>query len=167
MINLSIILPTINEEENLKFLIPNIFEEIQSLGLESFELLVVDDGSIDNTKELIENLNNKYKNLKLIERKKAPSLPMSILDGINNSKYQYVMWLDADGSMPAYVVKQLVEKQMCYLESVIIGSRFVAGGGYKGVEKDKNTNLITQIYNIYNSEDSILAVYLSKIFNMF
>lgn len=167
MINLSIILPTINEEENLKFLIPNIFEEIQSLGLVSFELLVVDDGSIDNTKELIENLNNKYKNLKLIERKKAPSLPMSILDGINNSKYQYVMWLDADGSMPAYVVKQLVEKQMCYLESVIIGSRFVAGGGYKGVEKDKNTNLITQIYNIYNSEDSILAVYLSKIFNIF
>ena len=70
MINLSIILPTINEEENLKFLIPNIFEEIQSLGLESFELLVVDDGSIDNTKELIENLNKKYKNLKLIERKK-------------------------------------------------------------------------------------------------
>ena len=92
---------------------------------------------------------------------------MSILDGINSSKYQYVMWLDADGSMPAYVVKQLVEKQISHLESVIIGSRFVAGGGYKGVEKDKNTNMMTQIYNIYNSEDSILAVYLSKLFNKF
>lgn len=167
MINLSIILPTINEEENLKFLIPNIFDEIKTLEILDFEILVVDDSSTDNTKELIKKLQKNYSNLRIIERSKAPSLPMSILDGINNSHYQYVMWLDADGSMPAYVVKQLVEKQISQLESVIIGSRFVPGGGYKGVEKDKGTNLMTQIYNIYNSEDSILAVYLSKLFNKF
>ncbi len=167
MINISIILPTINEEENLKFLIPDIFDELETLEILEFEILVVDDGSTDNTKELIKKLQKNYSNLRIIERSKAPSLPMSILDGINNSHYQYVMWLDADGSMPAYVVKQLVEKQISQLESVIIGSRFVPGGGYKGVEKDKGTNLMTQIYNIYNSEDSILAVYLSKLFNKF
>ena len=43
MINISIILPTINEEENLKFLIPDIFDELETIEILEFEILVVDD----------------------------------------------------------------------------------------------------------------------------
>ena len=72
MINISIILPTINEEENLKFLIPDIFDELETIEILEFEILVVDDGSTDNTKELIKKLKNKYTNLEIIERSKSP-----------------------------------------------------------------------------------------------
>ena len=54
---------------------------------------------------------------------------MSIYDGISLSKYEYVMWLDADGSMPPETVGKLLEKSATDRETVFIGSRFSNGGG--------------------------------------
>ena len=56
MINLSVILPTINEGENLKNLIPNIYIQLSNLKLDNFEVIVVDDGSTDNTSKIISDL---------------------------------------------------------------------------------------------------------------
>ena len=72
------------------------------------------------------------------------------------SKYEYVMWLDADGSMPPETVGKLLEKSATDRETVFIGSRFSNGGGYKGVEKE-NQNLVQVVKNVYSSEDSVLA----------
>ena len=84
--SLSIVLPTINESENLKILIPEITMVIQNMGLENYEILVVDDGSTDTTFELVEELRINDHNLKLIKRTKNPSLPLSILEGITKSQ---------------------------------------------------------------------------------
>ena len=54
MIEVSIILPTLNEEKNLDFLIPEIQEELTHLNIENYEIIVVDDGSTDNSKKLVE-----------------------------------------------------------------------------------------------------------------
>ena len=52
---ISIILPVLNEEENLKFLIPDLSEILSKLVGENFEIIVIDDQSIDNTKTLVKN----------------------------------------------------------------------------------------------------------------
>ena len=129
--SLSIVLPTINESENLKILIPEITMVIQNMGLENYEILVVDDGSTDTTFELVEELRINDHNLKLIKRTKNPSLPLSILEGITKSQSEYVLWLDADNSMNAKSVKKLIEQINEKKDSVVIGSRFTEGGGYK------------------------------------
>ena len=50
--SLSIILPTLNEKENLEVLIPEVIDVLSRLEeLERFELIVVDDGSDDGTEE--------------------------------------------------------------------------------------------------------------------
>jgi len=90
---------------------------------------------------------------------------MSILDGINLSIYDYVMWLDADGSMNASSVKKLLLKLNEDNEKVVVGSRFVEGGGYKGIEQVGNTSFFSAMYNVSKSNDSVLATILSKIFN--
>ena len=59
---------------------------------------------------------------------------MAIYDG-NKSNYEYVMWLDADGSMPATTIKDLISLQSENLDNVIIGSRFVKGGVIKEFKK--------------------------------
>ena len=164
MINLSVILPTINEGENLKNLIPNIYIQLSNLKLDNFEVIVVDDGSTDNTSKIISDLSMTHPNLKFIQRTDEPSLPKSIQQGILSSEYEYVLWLDADGSMSAKDSARLIKKQIEYPNSVIIGSRFVSGGGYKG-SISKDNSLIKSFYNLYNSEDSLMAVFLSKIFN--
>ena len=165
MIEVSIILPTLNEEKNLDFLIPEIQEELTHLNIENYEIIVVDDGSTDNSKKLVEQFNNKFKNIYFIERTGEKSLPHSLLEGIDNARFSYVMWLDADGSMPAPIVSKLISIQNENLDKVIVGSRFVEGGGYKGIKKGEDTSFLQIISNIYNSEDSILVVFLSKLFN--
>ncbi len=166
MINVSIILPTINEGENLKNLIPNIETELATTQILSYEIIIVDDGSTDNTKEIIKQFNKKNEKILLIERNEEPSLPKSIYEGIKTANCEYVLWLDADGSMPPKDVAKLVQEQIKNPYDVIIGSRFVEGGGYKGATIDSNTSIFKAMRNVYNSEDSILAVLLSRWFNI-
>jgi len=163
--SLSIILPTLNEYTNLKILIPQIIIEMNQFSELQYEILVVDDNSDDDTENLIHDFSVTNSNIKFIKRTNPPSLPMSIWEGINNSKSDYVVWLDADGSMPPTTISNLIKKQSQNKESVVIASRFVAGGGYKGIEEAGKTSFFTAMYNVYKSKDSVLATILSKIFN--
>lgn len=165
LIDLTIILPTINECENLEKLIPQIVGNIDNSLVKDYEIIVVDDGSTDNTKQLIHNLNSKNENIKLFERKTQPSLPMAIYDGINKSNYEYVMWLDADGSMPATTIKDLISLQSENLDNVIIGSRFVKGGGYKGIQEIGKTSFFSALANVRQSKDSVSGMIASTLFN--
>ncbi len=161
--NLTIILPTLNEEENLKLLIPNIVKVICDLNINNYEILVIDDGSDDNTEKLIANYNDKKIQFHL--RNDEKSLPLSISYGIQFSKYENVMWLDADGSMNDAAIRKLLEKFKTESHSCIIGSRFVENGGYKGIEETGKTSFFRAMYNVSKSNDSITATVLSKIFN--
>lgn len=165
--SLSIVLPTLNEKENLEILIPSILEKLASLKIEKYEILIVDDGSEDGTHQYIEQYNLIDKNVKLLLRNDQKSLPKSIFYGIKNSISEYVMWLDADGSMDASAVKKLIIEVNKKPESVFVGSRFIQGGGYKGQDEEQRLNIFEYIKKISNSEDSILAILLSKYFNKF
>lgn len=164
---LSILLPTLNEANNLKKLIPEIISELSHIDKKSYEILVVDDSSTDNTQEIMNSLSAKYENIKLLKRTKKRSLPLSIYDGINSSRFENVMWLDADGSMSASAVKILIDKFLDDPQSVVIGSRFVDGGGYKGIQDAENKSIVKSILNVKDSKDSVLGMIFSIILNKF
>ncbi len=166
---ISIILPTLNEEQNLRLLIPQI---VNLLDLElqiSYEIIVVDDGSTDNTKDLIKKISSTNDSIKFLPRSKPKSLPLSILDGINFAKSDDVMWLDADGSMTPLAMGKLLRTYFDYKntlnEKVIIGSRFIDGGGYKGVKDVKNQSILSSIKNVNESNDSVFGMLLSILIN--
>ena len=113
-ISLSIIFPTLNEGDNIKYLIPEFVNVLKGINFENYELIIIDDGSTDNTKEVVDELQKKETKLTFISRNSKPSLPLSIWEGIEKSKSEYVMWLDADGSMSAkdslVLIKQQIKK---------------------------------------------------------
>lgn len=162
---LSVILPVYNERDNLEYLIPQLVE-LCLKHTTQFEVLVVDDDSSDNTDELIKKFQKKYVHLRYIKRLVNKSLPMSILEGIKKSKFQNVLWLDADGSMDMSAVESLLHMFFKDQNKFFIGSRFVVGGGYKGQTSKKN-NIFKIFRNIRNTEDSFVAIYLSILFNKF
>ena len=163
-IGISIILPTLNEEDNLSLIIPEIISKFDLNNL-IYEIVVVDDNSLDNTEKIMNEFVTKNQNIKFIKRESNPSLPLSIYEGIENSKMDYVMWLDADGSMPVDDMLELVIKQKNNLNDVIIGSRFIEGGGYKGVKDLSKNKLIQAIKSVRDSNDSVLGMIFSIMFN--
>ena len=91
------------------------------------------------------------------------SLPLSIFEGINEASKESILWLDADGSMDTDSIILLIEKFIKENKSsVVVGSRFVKGGGYKGKVSSGNQGFLQ---NLKESEDSPLAIFLSLIFN--
>ena len=170
MMNLSgvsIVLPTLNEKSNLEILIPGIINQLEKLNLSEYEILVIDDNSTDGTEEFIDMFKKNNNNLTFLNRNKSKSLPLSILKGIEISKYEYVMWLDADGSMSPNSISVLLNHLNMEQNSVIIGSRFVKGGGYKGIEDVTNDSIFAAIKNVNKSKDSVAGMIFSKIFNSF
>ena len=107
MVSISIILPTLNEEESLKVLVPDITNILRD---EDHEVIIVDDSSTDGTTELVSRFVLTGMNVRLISRSSEKSLPNSIYEGIEKATKDYVMWLDSDGSMDAISVKKLVDE---------------------------------------------------------
>jgi glycosyltransferase involved in cell wall biosynthesis len=166
--NISIVLPTLNEKKNLESLIPSIVDMLKNNNLNfEYEILVVDDGSTDGTSDYVNSLIRKSNCISFIERTKKKSLPLSIYEGIEKSKYSNVMWLDADGSMNAEAIKKLLEYYFSNTEitHAVVGSRFTEGGGYKGVKDTQNQSILQSIQNVKESNDSVLGMILSIMIN--
>ena len=161
---LSIILPTLNEYKNLKILVPELEKILVEEKFDNYEIIIVDDGSIDNTVNLINSLNKTNPNIKIFSRSSEPSLPLSIWEGIDRAIFQNVMWLDADGSMHNRAVKELIINYFTN-QKVVIGSRFVEGGGYKGVTELNNKSFLKAAFNVSKSEDSVMGMIVSIMFN--
>tara|TARA_B100000575_G_scaffold291816_1_gene298621 strand:- start:3212 stop:4018 length:807 start_codon:yes stop_codon:yes gene_type:complete len=162
-INLSVILPVYNEKDNLEYFVPQIHETVVKL-CQKFEILIIDDQSIDGTQNLIKKFKKEYENLSYFVRDAKRSLPMSIFNGVEKSKYENIMWLDADGSMDTIAIKKLILEFKQDTSKYYVGSRFIEGGGYKG-QLENQKGFFNLIKNIKNSEDSFLAIYLSILFN--
>ena len=162
---ITIILPTLNEGENLKILLADFIDQFMKERIESYEILIMDDGSDDETDKLCRDLKKQNRRIKLIKREEKPSLPMAIYEGISISKYRNVMWLDADGSMSAHSAVELIKKYSYSDAQVVIGSRFVQGGGYKGVKDLSQNSIFRSIRNVNKSKDSVSGMLASIIFN--
>ena len=83
----SVIIPAFNEGERIK----NVIEPLLNSKLTD-EIIVVDDFSTDNTSEVA----SKYPRVKVIRMTENIGKTKSILEGVNNSKGEYLLFLDAD-----------------------------------------------------------------------
>ena len=120
----SIILPTFNEVGHIRKLILEIYEIFESKNL-LFEIIIVDDDSTDGTIDIIKDLcNNNKKILTIIRKNKKNNLVDSINDGIYFSKYENIIWMDADYSHPPVYLKNFIDENIVKYD-VVVFSRFL------------------------------------------
>ena len=108
----SIIIPIYNEYNNLKELIYEInsFVSSNEKNSKKFEVIIIDDGSKDNTFDFLKNFKDfKFKG-KIIKHRKNYSQSSAILSGINNSKYENVIIMDGDLQNDSNDINKLIEK---------------------------------------------------------
>lgn len=88
---LSVVIPVYNEEDNVKLLVEKINE---SLAGYSYEIILVDDFSTDNTRKVVKALNNP--NVVLVELKKNYGQSLALAAGIDNALGEYIITMDGD-----------------------------------------------------------------------
>lgn len=101
-IDLSIIVPTFNEEDGILKTVEEIFRDAgrnpTKKFINTFEVIVVDDGSSDNTYKTLDKLEKKY-NIKIVRHKSNQGLGTSIITGIKHATKKFVTYLPADGQV--------------------------------------------------------------------
>ncbi|MGE5609556.1 MAG: polyprenol monophosphomannose synthase [Bacillota bacterium] len=121
----TVILPTLNEGENLPLILPRI---AAALADRPYEVLVIDDGSRDNTPEVCDRLSQQYP-LKLIVRTHpANGLSGAVLHGIAQAQGEYLVVMDADLQHPPEKLPDLLAPLQSDQADFVLGSRYVPGG---------------------------------------
>ena len=94
-IKISIVIPVLNEIENVETLSFEISEALKSC--QNYEIIFVDDGSNDGTKNKIIDLSMKFPQIRLIVHDKCYGQSVAMRSGIIKSKYDLIGTLDGDG----------------------------------------------------------------------
>jgi dolichol-phosphate mannosyltransferase len=136
-LELSVVLPAYQEEENLRNLLPRLLKTLKSMDVSS-EVLVIDAiDPMDMTKEVCEE-----NGIRHIKRRVDNYFGSAVRTGIQEAQGKYIIFMDADGSHPPEFIPEI----FCFAEKydVVIASRYVDKG---------------------RTENSLLLILMSRIVN--
>jgi len=109
-IELSIIIPVLNEQDNLLELVQRLLNIIRAELNIKYEIIIIDDGSKDETWLNIQTLNNENNNIKGISFSRNFGHQYALAAGINNVKGEVVFILDGDMQHPPELLKEFYNK---------------------------------------------------------
>jgi dolichol-phosphate mannosyltransferase len=132
---ISIILPTYNESQNIVNILKLIRENIPK-GV-STQTIVVDDNSPDGTGRIVEDYVSEIKKIAentidIIHRKAKNGLSSAILNGIQNAKGETIIVMDSDFSHPPQIIPKMIQAFKQYQCDLVVASRYITGGNIQG-----------------------------------
>ena len=142
MIKVSVIVPVYNGEKFIEECINNVLNQT----LEEFELIIVNDGSTDNTLDICKRNSEGDKRIRIINQENE-GVSSARNKGIEQSNGEYICFVDCDDKIEESYLEELyntckdnnVKISCCTIESIdnkgnIISSRFMEDGYYKKID---------------------------------
>ena len=122
MINnsISIVIPAYNEEKYIENTLCTISDYLNK-NFANFEIIIVDDGSSDNTFFLVSQLSKKIPNLKVLKNSKNRGKGYSVRKGVLAANFDYILFSDADLSTPIEELGMFIEHFLAK-EVIVMGS---------------------------------------------
>ena len=130
-IELSLIVPAYNEQNLISVTIETLVQFLQ-VRFEGYEILVVDDGSTDDTVNVVRRISEARPSVRLLEQVTNQGKGCAIQRGVLESRGEYILFMDAD--LPYDLAA--VDVFMTALRSkydLAIGSRHMQGSKIRGV----------------------------------
>lgn len=126
----SVIIPTYNRSASLLKAIRSVLSQTKG---DMLEIIVCDDGSTDNTKELVFNLKKKFHNLHYINlpHTGGPAKPRNI--GINHSEGDWVAFLDSDDSWSSHKIELQLNFAKTYSYDMVATNAYRVVGRNKSI----------------------------------
>lgn len=106
---LSIFFPFWNEEENLENVVNKAIPVADKLS-KNWEIIMIDDGSSDNTLEIAKRLSKKDARLKTISHKTNRGYGAALKSGFENAKYDFIIFNDGDGQFDFSEASKFIKK---------------------------------------------------------
>lgn len=107
--NISVIVPLLNEEENIEVLYRELIDQLRELG-QKFEVIFVDDGSTDRTFEILSKIQKDDSRVKVISFRKNFGQTAALSAGFDHAKGDIIVTLDADLQNDPQDIPKLLEK---------------------------------------------------------
>ncbi|MCA9935285.1 MAG: glycosyltransferase family 2 protein [Ardenticatenaceae bacterium] len=112
----TIVIPAYNEGNGIGPTLQKVRHVLNSAGM-AWEIIVVDDGSMDNTAVVVEQ----YDFVRLLRHPHNKGYGASLKTGIRQASHEVVVIIDADGTYPCEMVPMLVEEMASY--DMVVGAR--------------------------------------------
>lgn len=120
-LNISVVIPAFNEEKRIGKTLEKTISYFDSLDY-PYEIIIVDDGSIDGTLGIVKRFADRYKEVQVLRSDINHGKGFSVRKGMLTSRGQYVLFSDADLSTPIYEVRKMLE-WLGKGYDIVIGSR--------------------------------------------
>lgn len=117
---ISFVIPCYNAEKNISKVVNSIFETMATRSDLEYEIILVNDGSKDKTKDIITSLAHSYQQVIAIDLAKNMGQHNALMAGFNHVTGDYIMTSDDDGQTP-------VERVFDFLEELEKGFDVVCG----------------------------------------
>lgn len=120
---ISIVIPMYNEEHSIK----KVIKKIPNHG--SYEIIVIDDGSTDNSVRKIKEVKDRA--IKVIRHEKNQGYGAAILSGFENVTGDIIITMDSDGQHNPEEIPNLIEPIINDQVDIVVGSRYLGRSNYK------------------------------------
>lgn len=144
--HISVIVPAYNEENRIVKSLIEIDNYLKD-KFNTYEIIVIDDGSLDGTKRVVEGLKKDVPNLKIISNTKNTGKGYSVKKGVLSSRGELILFTDADLSTPIEELEKL-KKELKNGFDIVIASR-----------ASKMSRVLKR--------QNIVREYMGKVFNFF
>lgn len=126
---LTVVVPTLNEEENIAVLVGKLRHVLQDI---EWEVIFVDDDSRDRTRLAASELARADRRVRLLHRIGRRGLASACIEGVQSSTAPYVAIMDADLQHDESLLPRMLDALKSGEVDVVVGSRYVAGGDVAG-----------------------------------
>ena len=133
-LDLSIVIPLKNEAESISGLIAEIIQTLveetspAATPIKTFEILLINDGSEDNTAELIDELAAKNKFISAIHHQAHYGQSRAIHSGVSQAQYEWVLTMDGDGQNDPEDIQKLVSTLLEQQQTQVNNNRLLVIG---------------------------------------
>ena len=140
----SIVVPARDEAKNLQVVVPKLVTELEKAGI-NHEILVINDGSTDDTHDVLAELTTRNPNVRFVENPPPNGFGLAVRAGLANFRGDAVAIVMADGSDDgADLVKYYTKLREGY--DCVFGSRFIAGS--KLIDYPTHKLIINRLANL-------------------
>ena len=126
-VKLSVIMPVYNEETSLR----RVVERVLSVAPFEVELICVDDGSTDNSREVLAELQSQLPQIQLLLQPRNLGKGAALRRGIQEASGDFLIIQDADLEYDPAEYSRLLEPLIQNKADVVYGSRFLGSGPHR------------------------------------